>query len=105
MQPYHSEDVLEAQYKQLLEAAGCTDLPCLRNATESRLATAMQKTFSLGYDKIPASYDLGDSYWGPTIDGDLIRGLPSREFEKGAFSNVCLYCHPLAKAVSCTDRP
>jgi len=88
-QPFHADDILEAQYQQLLQAAGCLDLPCLRNTTENVLAAAAQETYSLGYRHSPRPlYGYGDFYWGPSVDGEIIRGLPSREFQRGSFSSV-----------------
>ncbi|KAF2436882.1 alpha/beta-hydrolase [Tothia fuscella] len=89
-QPFHADAILEAQYEQLLQAAGCADLACLRNISEPALASAAQKTFELGYNRNAPLYGYGDYCYGPSVDGDIIRDLPSREFKRGAFSSVPL---------------
>jgi hypothetical protein len=47
----------------------------------------------MGYSgSLKSLYGYGDFYWGPSVDGYIIRGLPSKEFERGAFSSVCKCC-------------
>jgi hypothetical protein len=82
---------LELQYQQLLQAADCRDLGCLRNLPEDRLAVAQQQVYAAGYTTQPKPlYGYGDYYFGPAVDGQTIWGLPSKEFEKGRFAKVDL---------------
>ena len=87
-EPYHDKPVLEAQYQQLLEAANCTDLPCLRNLDTDTFNRATQQAFVLGY--AANSYDYGDFYFGPSVDGVVVPQLPSDAFVSGAFTKVPL---------------
>lgn len=88
-QPYHPQYILEAQYRQLLNFTNCTDLACLRSVSEETLRIASEVTYVLGYyvDKI---YGFGDFYYGPIVDGDIIREYPSIAFAQGRFSRVPL---------------
>lgn len=55
---------------------------------EADLAVAAQKTYDTGYALL--EYGFGDFYYGPYVDGDIIRGLPSHEFSQGHFAKVPL---------------
>ncbi|ORY01839.1 Alpha/Beta hydrolase protein, partial [Clohesyomyces aquaticus] len=76
---------LEAQYQELLTATGCADLECLRSLTEEELIHGQHAALQSAYGR---HYGYGDFWFGPTIDGDIIRDLPSNEFKKGYFSKV-----------------
>jgi carboxylesterase type B len=89
-QSYHNESTLEAQYQGLLDTTSCTSLTCLRSLPADVLANATQATIEAAY--IPGStaslYGFGDFYFGPTVDGNIIRQLPSQEFLQGHFTPV-----------------
>lgn len=53
------------------------------------LSSAAQQTYTHGYFAKPKPfYGYGDYYFGPTVDGKTILGVPSEEFGKGRFSPV-----------------
>jgi hypothetical protein len=87
-QPFHGNDVLEAQYADLLKITHCGTLQCLRELSPSALATASQALYVMGYQA--KRYGYGDFYFGPAVDGKIIQDLPSVEFSKGHFSKVAL---------------
>jgi len=87
-QSYKNDSALEIQYRQLLAASGCSDLACLRTLDEMTLATATQQVYVTGY--AAGSYGYGDFYFGPAVDGEIIRDLPSNEFKQGHFTKVPL---------------
>ena len=87
-QTYKNDTILDAQFRELLAASNCTELNCLRNLSESDLANATQATYQSAYDS--GNYAYGDFYYGPAVDGEIIRDLPSNEFKQGHFSKVAL---------------
>jgi carboxylesterase type B len=106
-QSYKNNTVLEAQYRQMLIATGCESLACLRNKTTDSLINAMQA--SLMSDGWTSSYGWGDFYYGPAVDGDVIRDLPSNEFKRGHFTKVPLIvnrdvCQTLPSAILHTEH-
>lgn len=46
------------------------------------------ETYQTGYEA--GNYAFGDFYYGPTVDGDIIRDYPQKELEAGHFSKVAL---------------
>lgn len=80
--------MLQRQYNLLLNTTGCGNLDCLRSVPESVLANASQATYILGYNN--GEYGFGDFYYGPYVDGSIIRDLPSQEFKRGHFTKVPL---------------
>jgi carboxylesterase type B len=42
------------------------------------------------YHSSPSLYAFGDFYYGPSVDGDIIRDLPSNEWKQGHFTKVPL---------------
>ncbi|KAL2785700.1 Alpha/Beta hydrolase protein [Aspergillus keveii] len=88
MQPYHDTPIVEAQYADLLAAAGCTKLACLRALPSDKLANASQAAYWAGY--AAKRYGYGDFYFGPIVDGQVIKALPSQEFKNGHFTKVPL---------------
>lgn len=72
----------------MLSATNCSSIACLRSQTTDTLIDAMQYTMAIGYTT--GIYGWGDFYYGPTVDGDIIRDLPSHEFERGHFTKVPL---------------
>jgi hypothetical protein len=87
---YHNNTILESQYRLLLLASGCTDLQCLRTIDSASLKRAAQQTYVDAYNSDPGLYAFGDFYYGPSVDGDLIRDLPSNEWKQGHFTKVPL---------------
>jgi carboxylesterase type B len=52
---------------------------------------ATQLTYTEGYRTHPVGlYGYGDFYYGPSVDGDVIRDLPSNEWKQGHFAKVPL---------------
>ena len=55
------------------------------------LLTASQSTYVQAYHAKPQGYyGYGDFYYGPSVDGDIIRDLPSNELKQGHFTKVPL---------------
>lgn len=90
MQPYHNNSVLESQYREVLAATNCTNLQCLRSLDTQSLNLGAQAALVAAYTTRPMQYGYGDYYYGPTVDGEYIRDLPSQEFARGHFSKVPL---------------
>jgi carboxylesterase type B len=84
----HNHFVLEEQYGIILNVTGCSNLECLRSLPAAILANASQATYSVGY--AAGDYGFGDFFYGPYVDGAVIRDLPSQEFKKGHFTKVPL---------------
>ncbi|KAL5371690.1 hypothetical protein DPSP01_014070 [Paraphaeosphaeria sporulosa] len=85
-QQFLREEQLTKQYDNLLEAANCATLMCLKALPEDILKEATQATYISAYaDK---AYGYGNFYYGPYVDGDIIRDLPSRELRAGKFVKV-----------------
>jgi len=89
-QPFHNNTILEAQYTEVLSAANCTNIQCLRTINSTQLDAAAQAAEAAGFDTRPMYYGYGDFYWGPSVDGEIIRDLPSNEFKQGHFTKVPL---------------
>ena len=88
-QPYHDNTILNSQYRDLLSASSCSNLQCLRSLNSSALQIASQQTYIDGYAAQPGyGYGYGDFYYGPSVDGDVLRDLPSNEFKQGHFTKV-----------------
>ena len=87
-QSYKNGTILEAQYRQMLAATACDSLTCLRKQSTETLTGAMQATINTGYAE--GYYGWGDFYYGPAVDGEIIRDLPSNEFKQGHFTKVPL---------------
>jgi carboxylesterase type B len=85
-QQYLREEQLAKQFDYLLMETNCSSLSCLRDVSEDALKTATQASYTLGYAS--GAYGYGHFYYGPYIDGDLIRDLPSREFKAGHFAKI-----------------
>ncbi|KAL7932819.1 hypothetical protein V8C35DRAFT_328039, partial [Trichoderma chlorosporum] len=63
-------------------------LDCLRRLPSSKLETAITASYYTAY--AAGQYAYGDMYFGPSVDGNVIMDLPSREFTNGHFSRVPL---------------
>lgn len=58
---------------------------------ETALKAATQQTYVEAYHTQPLGiYGFGDFYYGPSVDGDVIRDLPSNEWKQGHFAKVPL---------------
>ena len=101
-QSYKNGTTLEAQYRQMLTATNCNDLACLRTQNTGALIDAMQYTFRVGYTEGWAGW--GDFYYGPTVDGVVIRDFPSNEFKRGHFTKVALMVNRDVSVASDTGR-
>ncbi|KAL3446805.1 hypothetical protein BJX65DRAFT_308715 [Aspergillus insuetus] len=88
IQPYHDTPIAEAQYADLLAAASCTNLACLRALPSDELANASQAAYQTGY--AAERYGYGDFYFSPIVDGHVIKALLSQEFKDGHFTRVPL---------------
>jgi carboxylesterase type B len=51
--------------------------------------TATQQTYIDAYSS-ESLYGFGDFYYGPSVDGDIIRDLPSNEWKQGHFTKTPL---------------
>jgi len=87
-QPRHNDTVLESQFRRLLKTTNCDNLACLRSIDQQTLANAAQQTYTDGY--LGRDYGYGDYYYGPSVDGEIIRALPQAEFKAGHFAKVPL---------------
>ncbi|KAF2019520.1 alpha/beta-hydrolase [Aaosphaeria arxii CBS 175.79] len=82
-QQFLRDEQLERQYGYLLRAAGCKDLACLRGVDEKKLANSTREIYGVGYET--GEYPYGSFWFGPYVDGDIMKGLPSEEFEGKRF--------------------
>lgn len=55
-QPYHNNTVLEDQYREVLAAANCTNLQCLRSISSESLDLASQAALAAGYTNSSHEY-------------------------------------------------
>ena len=60
----------------------------MRSLDAEELAIAAQKTYQLGYNIPKPVYGYGDYYYGPSVDGKTIKGLPDVEFAERRFAAV-----------------
>jgi len=74
-QSYKNNTVLEYQYREMLAATNCSTLACLRQQTTETLINATQFSLAVGYTS--NIYGWGDFYYGPSVDGDIIRSVLS----------------------------
>lgn len=70
----------------MLSTANCNTLDCLRNLPTDVLKNATQQVYEDAYQQ--GLYAYGDFYFGPSVDGHVIRNLPSQEFKQGHFAKV-----------------
>lgn len=88
-QPFRNESTLEKQYRLLLNTSSCNNIDCLRRLPSDKLAKATQSTYDAAY--ADGRYSYGDFFYGPSVDGEIIRQLPSQEFKQGHFTRVPLF--------------
>ncbi|KAI1863342.1 uncharacterized protein JN550_009662 [Neoarthrinium moseri] len=86
MTPMFDDQWQNIQYSYFLKGADCCDVACLRGRTTNELLNAEAFAYFAGYGSRQFGY--GDFYWGPVIDGHIIRGHPFSEFRKGHFTKV-----------------
>lgn len=72
----------------MLAGSNCTDLTCLKSLSTDALVAAANHSFTAGYSS--GLYTYGDFFYGPVVDDDTIRDLPSNEFKHGHFTPVPL---------------
>jgi len=89
-QSFKNSLILSSQYRYLLSTTGCSTLTCLRSLNETTLAIATQQIYFNAY-KASDGYGYGDYYFGPAVDGEIIRDLPSNEFKNGHFTKVPVF--------------
>lgn len=63
-------------------------MTCLRAVPFAAMASAFNQTSYFAYEQ--KSYGYGDYYWGPGVDGAVIKELPHAAFEAGRFTRVPL---------------
>lgn len=88
MQPYHNSTTLEKQFDALRNGSGCHDLQCLRQLSTTDLRSAADMAYVTAYEA--GNYGYGDFFFGPSVDGFIVRDLPSNEFKLGHFTKVPL---------------
>lgn len=71
-----------------MAASDCSDLQCLRSLDSASLIAASQQTYVDAYNSDPGLYAFGDFFYGPSVDGDVIRDLPSNEWKQSHFTKV-----------------
>ncbi|KXH42585.1 acetylcholinesterase [Colletotrichum simmondsii] len=84
--PMYNKEFLNKQYSRFSSAANCTSLSCLRKLPASGIKAATQKSFQSAYNAHEFAY--GNFYWGPSVDGNIVRGHPLEEFRSGRFTKV-----------------
>lgn len=77
---------MNKQYAGFLEAAKCTSLSCLRKLPVADIQLATRASTVAAY--LAKQYAYGTYYWGPVIDGNIIRANPEGEFRDGHFTKV-----------------
>lgn len=105
-QSYKNNTILETQYRQMLTSTNCDSLACLRRVSTQTLVDAMQYSLNIGFTSGFVGW--GDFYYGPSVDGVVIRDLPSNEFKQGHFTKVPLMvnrdvCGPLHPRDRCQN--
>lgn len=86
--PFKDTEVINGQYQALLTATACSTMKCLRSLSEDALNSATKKAFAIGWAH--GHYGYGDFWVTPTVDGEVIKELPSNAFKNGHFSKVPL---------------
>lgn len=81
-----NEGQLNKQYETFLQSANCTSLSCLRQLPLSDIKLATQRSYERSYNSGDFSY--GTYYWGPAVDGHILRERPLEAFSQGHFHKV-----------------
>lgn len=74
------------QYTTFLDAANCSTLECMRSLSTAEIQTATTISYDVAYNEKQFGY--GTFYWGPVIDGEVIRDHPLEELRNGHFTKV-----------------
>lgn len=85
-QPLMNTTTQESQYQTVLRLANCKGLECLRSASSQQLQQVSALSYIVSYPS--AGYGNGIFYYGPVVDGEFIKNLPSQEFMAGNFYKV-----------------
>ncbi|KAF3025110.1 hypothetical protein E8E14_014617 [Neopestalotiopsis sp. 37M] len=84
--PMMNNVTVNKQYQAFLKAAECEDLRCLRDAPVHVIKYATEILYNTTYSAGQIAY--GTYYWGPFIDGTIIREHPLTAFEYNRVANV-----------------
>jgi carboxylesterase type B len=87
-QPFNNISSAERQYRDVLGAANCSDVNCLRQVPELQLATVQQLVMNNTQGQPP--YVDGSFDFVPIVDGKFIRQLPNEAYKTGQFYKVPL---------------
>jgi carboxylesterase type B len=90
-QPLKNDTLSEEEYQRILRNTSCMDIECLRRIPEQDMVTIAQNAVSNNLPNAEGSfgqYASGDFVFGPVVDGDFIRGLPTAEFKAGHYYRV-----------------
>jgi carboxylesterase type B len=82
------ESYQDEQYQTVLQQSNCTSIDCLRNLSTDKIKELSASTVPKWVDPNNTKYASGDFYYGPVVDGDFIRELPSIAFASGRFTHV-----------------
>lgn len=77
---------LNKQYETFVQTANCTSLSCLRQLSLSDIKLATQLSYERSYNSGDFAY--GTYYWGPAVDGHILRERPLEAFSQGHFHKV-----------------
>jgi len=84
--PIYDRRWVERQYEGFLQGANCSSLTCLRGLSTEEIQLATQVSYKTAYTN--GEFPYGTYYWGPTVDGNIIRDYPRAEFANGHFTKV-----------------
>ncbi|KAF7553050.1 hypothetical protein G7Z17_g3908 [Cylindrodendrum hubeiense] len=84
--PIYETEWVNQQYAGFLDAANCSSLRCLRNLPIADIQAATRASTVTAY--LAKQYAYGTFYWGPVIDGNIIRANPEEEFRDGHITKV-----------------
>ncbi|KAK6429473.1 hypothetical protein LTR95_014381 [Oleoguttula sp. CCFEE 5521] len=75
----------DTQLFTALRLSNCTSVSCLRGLAAADLRTLGQQVQNVSY---PEAQGYGSYYFGPVVDGESVRDLPSQAFKKGNFYDI-----------------
>ena len=78
--------MLDEQYNDLLVLSNCSNINCLRGLSEGDFAEVAFSAYGYAYER--GQYGYSDFFYSPSVDGNIIRDLPSSELAAGHFSKV-----------------
>ncbi|KAL7903928.1 Alpha/Beta hydrolase protein [Trichoderma velutinum] len=88
VQPLMNLSSQNIQYQNILSLANCTSLTCLRSLDSETLKTLNQEQGDKFFPN--PGYGQGTFGYGPVVDGQFVRELPSQAFRQGNFAKVPL---------------